>query len=69
MSKIRFARFSMIVWLLAGVASAQDEPVVGEVKPGRVVVPYPFGRTILAGRGSLAPGPHLTRYRGILSRA
>jgi hypothetical protein len=30
---------------------------------------YPFGRTILAGRGSLAPGPHLTRYREILSRA
>jgi predicted RecB family nuclease len=30
---------------------------------------YPFGRTILAGRGSLAPGPHLTRYRENLSRA
>jgi hypothetical protein len=30
---------------------------------------YSFGRTILAVRGSLAAGPHMTRYRGNLSRA
>jgi hypothetical protein len=34
-----------------------------------VVPPYSFGRTILAGRGSLAPGPQMTRYRENLSRA
>jgi hypothetical protein len=30
---------------------------------------YPFCRTILAGRGSLAPGPHMIRCRENLSRA
>ena len=28
-----------------------------------VTVQLAFGRTILAGRGSLAPGPHTLRYR------
>ena len=34
-----------------------------------VVLGYPFGRTILAGRGSLAPGPRVTWYREIHRRA
>jgi hypothetical protein len=36
---------------------------------GKAAKPYPFGRTILAGRGSLAPGPHMTRCRENVSRA
>lgn len=35
----------------------------------RAIKKYPFGRTILAGRGSLTAGPHMTRYRENFSRA
>ena len=39
MLSLRFAGFSTIAWLLTGVAFAQNDPVVGDVEPGRVVVP------------------------------